>query len=120
MRSMLILAAAAALMTTPSLAAADTAPPSAAQAEADQPKPVTDGELAAFAEARAEIEPLTPQLSGTEAERATAIAQMRATLAENNLTGERYNEIVAAVRADPELAQRLADLSPETHEGDAS
>ena len=115
---------AAALVSLFALAApaiADTAPPSASPAPAAQASPaapataaaVTDVELRSFAAARAEIEPINARPRTTDAEREAAIAAMRASLERHNLTGARYNEIVAAVQADPALAQRLAALTPQ-------
>jgi hypothetical protein len=74
--------------------------------------PVTDAELRNFAAARAQIEPLNARPQTTDAERQAALTEMRAVLQRNNLTGARYNEIVAAVQADPALQQRLAALTP--------
>ncbi len=106
-------AALAGLFSLSAPALADTAPPSTAQTQAAPAAAVTDVELRNFAAARAEIEPLNAQPQTNDAQRQAALTQMRAVLQRNNLTGARYNEIVAAVQADPALQRRLAALTPQ-------
>jgi hypothetical protein len=104
----------AGLLALATPAFADTAPPNAAQTTQAAPvAPVTDAELRNFAAARVEIEPLNARPQTTDAERQATLTQMRASLERHSLTGLRYNEIVAAVQADPALQRRLAALSPQ-------
>lgn len=110
-------AALAGLLSIAAPAFADTAPPTATQAppqaQTTTPAPVTDAELRNFAAARVEIEPLNARPQTTDAERQAVLTAMRASLERHSLTGLRYNEIVAAVQADPALQRRLAALTPQ-------
>jgi hypothetical protein len=107
-------AAIAGLLSFTAPAFADTAPPNAAQTTQAAPTaPVTDVELRNFAAARAEIEPLNARPATTDADRQANITAMRTSLQNHSLTGVRYNEIVAAVQADPALQRRLAALTPQ-------
>jgi hypothetical protein len=99
---------------SPSTSAAPEAPPPAAA----QPAPpaatgaYTDAQLRAFAAASHDIQPLSAQLSSSDAStKSAAVAQVRAILTRNNLDSATYNAIAAQAQADPALAARIAALS---------
>jgi len=71
----------------------------------------TDMQLRAFIAASAEIEPLTPLLSGAPEEQAQAAEQVRAILTRNSLDIETYNGIAAQARTNAELQARLQALN---------
>jgi hypothetical protein len=99
----LIEAAAAALMISPALA-----------------QDYTDTQLAAFAAAQEEMEPLTQLPRDTDAQAQAVFAQMRAVLDSHELSATQYNEMVAAVNANPALAQRIGELQTEQDTGETS
>jgi len=73
----------------------------------------SDAELTAYANARAEIEPIQlAELNATSAEqRARCEAQINAVLARNGLTREDYDSIATVAMADPSLSARIAQLA---------
>jgi hypothetical protein len=99
----LIAAAAAALLAAPALA-----------------QDYTDAKLAAFAAAQTEMEPLTQLPRDTEAQQQAVFAQMRAVLDSHELSATEYNEMVAAVNANPALAERIGELQTEQDAGETS
>jgi len=88
----------------------DVAVNAAPQAQAQTSAPaaeITDAELAAYAAARAEIEPITTQYAAMSAEQRTAAtAQIVEIQQRHNLTPARYDAITRAMREDTQLAQR--------------
>ncbi len=70
---------------------------------------VTDQQLAAFAAASLEIDPVTARLAAaTTEERSAAREQISAILARHNLSSETYNGIAARAQSDAALADRIA------------
>lgn len=101
--------------TNPPPQAQPTAPAPQAQATpapgTAQPTTFTDAQLRSFAAAATAIQPLNAQLqTATPEQRTTIIAQIRATLTQNNLDGATYNAIAAQAQADPALAARISAL----------
>lgn len=69
----------------------------------------SDAQIAAFARASLEIDPLNRALAAaSEAERPQLAAQIRAVLDRYQLEGATYNAIAAQAQRDPALAQRIA------------
>jgi Domain of unknown function (DUF4168) len=106
-------ALAVAIMALPTLAAAEQNPSAGAQATANAGA-YTQAQAAAFAHAQAEMEPLNHLPRSTDAERQAVFAQMRAVLDKYGLTAAKYNEMVGAMRTDPDFARRVGELAPES------
>jgi hypothetical protein len=99
--------------SSPAAAAGAAAPATEAQMA---PPPAngayTDAQLRAFAAASHDIQPLSAQLSSSDAAaKSAAVAQVRAILARNNLDSATYNAIAAQAQSDPVFAARIAALT---------
>lgn len=101
-------------------------PPSAGQPLAGQPPaapadPATDSEVAAFAEAQAELASVRQELfqqvqAGGDAAQLQAQLQTKASeiVQESELDAQRFAEIARMAQGDPELATRIRDQMAQT------
>lgn len=114
----LMMGAASAPLAASAYAQQPQQPPAANQ---PQMEPVSDAEIVGYvnaAEAVGEIiEEVQPQLEQAQTEEQVNQLQMSAqeemvqAVADNGLTPQRYNQIAAAARTDPELGQRISQIA---------
>lgn len=116
----LLMGAAAAPVAASAYAQQPQQPPAMNQ---QQMEPVSDAEIVGYvnaAEAVGEIiEEVQPQLEQAQSEEQVNQLQMSAqeemvqVVADNGLTPQRYNQIAAAARTNPELGERISQIAAE-------
>lgn len=85
--------------------------PAFAEPAFSAPNAVTEQELRAFTEARAEIAALYPAPPYSDAQSAALTQQIYIVLERHDLTAARYNAIDEAISADADLAAHMAALA---------